>query len=144
MENERNKWHQGMWNFISSPEDNFLERDLGFNAQFFAFAVFIGPLVPEPNAWGSERSQEEGWGGAPQEREVIILWKSWPSGGWLCTWLWRSRFSFSQKSPSISLTAPSSLRGLVLEFATAAVGREDEIVNMSVKTCNLYHSFRNF
>jgi len=63
-----------MWNFISSPEDNFLERDLGFNAQFFAFAVFIGPLVPEPNACGSERSQEEGWGGAPQEREVIILW----------------------------------------------------------------------
>ena len=63
-----------MWNFISSPEDDFLERDLGFNAQFFAFAVFIGPLLPKPHAWGSERSQDKAWGGAPQEREVIILW----------------------------------------------------------------------
>lgn len=133
MKNESNKWHQGMWNFISSPEDNFLERDLGFNAQFFAFAVFIGPLLPKPNAWGSERSQDEAWGRALQERGVIILWKRWPSGGWPCTWLWRSGFSFSQKSSSVSLTASSSLQGLVLEFATAAMGREDEIVDMSVK-----------
>lgn len=62
--------HQGMWNFISSPEDNFLERDLGFNAQFFAFAVSIGPLVPEVLRGARERDEVE-----PHRREKWLFYE---------------------------------------------------------------------
>ena len=50
--------------FHFQPEDNFLERDLGFNAQFFAFAVSIGPLVPEVLRGARERDEVE-----PHRRE---------------------------------------------------------------------------
>lgn len=59
----------GMQNFIFSPEDNILESCLGFIVQFFAFAVLIGPLVPEPNTGGPGNCLGEGVGGTPQNRK---------------------------------------------------------------------------
>lgn len=41
-----------MWNCISSPEDNILERYFGFIVQFFALTMCIGPLVPKQNVQG--------------------------------------------------------------------------------------------
>ena len=141
-EPETNKEPPRVWDFIPSPEDNTLERYLGFNVQFFAFAVPLARLClnkcPRPSGQGVGK-----WRNSTKKGEVMIPWKRRPSEAWLC-WQAEAVAMPSRRRSSLGTRrALPKLQGIGLEFAKTAVGRDDVVVKRSQWiTCYQKQSFR--